>query len=43
MLTSAKLNGLEMSEFSTNEFANGTISDQGQETFAEKGKPRWTN
>ena len=28
MLTFAKLNGLEMSEFSTNEFASGMISDE---------------
>ncbi len=41
MLTAAKLNGLEMSEFSTNEFAGGMISDEVKEAFAEK-KPRWT-
>ena len=41
MLTSAKLNGLEMSEFFTNEFASGMISDEAQEAFAEKRKPRW--
>ena len=42
MLTAAKLNGLEMSEFSTNEFASAMISDEVQEAFAEKRKPRWT-
>ena len=42
MLTATKLNGLEVSEFCTIEFANGTISDLGQEAFAEKRKPRWT-
>ena len=41
MLTSAKLNGLEMSEFSTNEFASGMISDEVQEAFLEKRKTRW--
>ena len=38
MLTATKLNGLEVSEFSTNKFANGTIGDQGQEAFAQKKK-----
>ena len=42
MLTAAKLNGLELSEFSTNEFARRMISDEAQEAFAEKRKPRWT-
>ena len=42
MLTSATLNGLEMSEFSANEFASGMIGDEVQEAFAEKRKPRWT-
>ena len=42
MLTVTKLNGLEVSEFSTNEFARGMISDEAQEAFAEKRKPRWT-
>ena len=42
MLTATKLNGLEVSEFSTNEFASGMISDEVKEAFAEKRKPRWT-
>ena len=42
MLTATKLNGLAMSELSTNEFATGMISDEVQEAFAEKRKPRWT-
>ena len=33
MLTATKLNGLEVSEFSTNEFASGMISDEVQEAF----------
>ena len=42
MLTSAKLDGFETSEFSRNDVASGMISDEFQEAFAEKRKPRWT-
>mgnify|MGYP001375138657 CR=1 FL=1 len=40
MLTATKLNGLEVSEFSTNEIASGMISDEVQEAFPEKRKLR---
>lgn len=42
MLTAAKLNRLELSEFSTNEFARRMISDEAQEAFPEKRNPGWT-
>ena len=42
MLITTKLNVLEVSEFSTNEFYRGMIGDEVQEAFAEKRKPRWT-
>ena len=42
MLTATKLNGLEVSEFSTNEFASGMISDEAQGAFTEKRNLRWT-
>ena len=37
-----KLVGLEISEFATNEFARGAISDEVQNALAEKRNLRWT-